>query len=523
MLTFLPLFLLLLIVLLVEIISRSKLNIGNQWLILILAVTLVLGSTIFLRAHLPTPIVISNWLEGSANQIVFQLDDKSWVFIFGLVAFLSAMMFMDTIHLHERSNLRSWSRIILLFCMGVLGALANSLMAFILVWTIIDVVELIVHITGTGGFSVSDQSVIVFFAHLVGTFLILPVLVSHSTGTAVLSELSLAPQNVTLLILSSALRMPVYDGKNLSKEKEPIDKALQSLRQILFPYLAMVLLARLPEFSSLNGFPLVILILASCIVIVASFSAFDQKNNKNVLMVFSGLSVISVLRGDAEGVIGWAILMLVLLGLPQIFTYQKMGFIPMIALIGFSAIGLPISISNSSILSLSHGSLSFFNIFIWIGLAYMLGGMIQNFIKPSKEKEPEAWMIVLYTIGVVIISFLPWFPGFWGVKSADRNPFLWQSIVIFVIAFTIILIRTNDLIREKCMKWLPPRIQRGLINGYRSPDRAASVYRLVDILYEIIQQGINTINKVLEGEGGLLWAFVLLVLLLSLLMSMVGG
>ncbi len=101
--------------------------------------------------------------------------------MFGLVAFLTAMIFTDTIHLHEKASLHSWSRTILLFCMGILGALANSLMSFILVWTIIDVVELIVHIAGTKGISISDQSVTVFFAHLVGIVLIIPVLVTQST------------------------------------------------------------------------------------------------------------------------------------------------------------------------------------------------------------------------------------------------------------------------------------------------------------------------------------------------------
>lgn len=523
MLTFLPLFLLLLIVLLVEFISRSKLNIGNQWLILILSSTLVLGATIFLRAHLPQPVVIKNWLEGTAYQIVFQMDEKSWVFVFGLVAFLTAMIFTDTIHLHERASLRSWSRILLLFCMGILGALANSLMAFILVWTIIDVVELIVHIAGTKGTSISDQSVIVFFAHLVGIILILPVLVSQSTSDAALSDLSMTTRDFSLLILAAALRMPVYDEVRLSKEKKPIDNASQSLRRLLSPYLAMVLLARMPRITEFGSFPALFLVLAILAAILAMFSRFDIQKNKSALIAFSSLAIISFLRGNSEGVIGWALLMLILLGFVQVYTFNQKALLPLIMVVGLAAIGLPVSISNSALASLGVGPLAFFNFILWIGLAVMLAGITRSILKQTAENTPEAWMRLLYTIGLVVLATTPWLPGIWSVAGNGFTTFNWQSIIIFLISISIVLVFVNLRVNAIFMKLVPVRLQEIMARPKQRQVRVGSVYRVLDILYELLRRGIQAVNNVLEGEGGLLWAFVLLVLLLSLLMSKVGG
>lgn len=523
MLTFLPLLLLLLIVLLVEILSRSKLNIGNQWLILILSSTLVLGATIFLRAHLPEPVVIKNWLEGTAYQIVFQLDEKSWVFVFGLVAFLTAMIFTDTIHLHERVNLHSWSRILLLFCLGILGTLANSLMAFILVWTIIDVVELIVHIASTKGISISDQSVIVFFAHLVGDILMVPVLVSQTANEATLSGLSMTGRDISLLILAAALRMPVYDKVRLSKEKRQIDNTLQSLRQLLSPFLAMVLLARLPRIAELGSFPALFLVLAILAAIAAMFSRFDIQKNKSAIIVFCSLAIISFLRGHSEGVIGWALLMLTLLGFVQVYTFTQKGFIPLIGLIGLAAIGLPVSVSSSALASLGVGPLAFFNFILWIGLAVMLAAIIRDILKQTAETTPEAWMRLLYTIGLVILAATPWLPGIWKTADNGMDPFNWQSIAILIIAVLIILGYSNQRVKILFMELVPVQLQEVIARPRRKPIRQVSVYRVVDFFYDLMRKGIQAVNNVLEGEGGLLWAFVLLVLLLSLLMSKVGG
>jgi len=73
------------------------------------------------------------------------------------------------------------------------------------------------------------------------------------------------------------------------------------------------------------------------------------------------------------------------------------------------------------------------------------------------------------------------------------------------------------------MKLVPVQIHEIIARRKPEPTRMVSMYRVVEILYELLRRGIQTVNNVLEGDGGLLWAFVLLVLLLSLLMSKVGG
>jgi hypothetical protein len=66
--------------------------------------------------------------------------------------------------------------------------------------------------------------------------------------------------------------------------------------------------------------------------------------------------------------------------------------------------------------------------------------------------------------------------------------------------------------------------------GPRLPDKVLSAlgrvvsldwfYRILSVIYHILERLVSLLSRVLEGEGGLLWVLVLLLLLIS---SLVGG
>ncbi len=113
--------------------------------------------------------------------------------------------------------------------------------------------------------------------------------------------------------------------------------------------------------------------------------------------------------------------------------------------------GLPVSISSSAVASLGSCPRAFFNFILWIGLAVMLTGILRSIGKQESEKTPEAWMRLLYTIGLVILAVTPWLPGIWQATGNGIDPFNWQSIAVFIISISIIfvfIIKSQRILHE---------------------------------------------------------------------------
>jgi hypothetical protein len=533
MLTFLPLLLVFLIFVLVEFLSRSRMNIGNQWLLLVLSVVLTWGAMLALRTRFPAPVTIGNWLpvQGVDGSLTFQLDEKSWTMAFALLSLLLGIVAADTIRLHERTNVRVWSRVLLLFCLGILGCLLNSLLAFILVWTVIDVIELIVHAVDNKDEVMNAQFIRAFLTHLVGTFLVMAVMASGHVHGASLESAKLSSTDFVLLILGAGLRMVVFPRGNQLAKRDTVAIYGEILRKAISPILAMMLLARLPgngEWPVLMGWIFVFCafwVFFSALNWFINLKAVWQEDSW--ISIFAGLAIIAALRGQADGVVAWGLLMLVLWGWSQVFAGRFQNLVYLLPVAGLSILGLPLSISNPSFVGLAGQPLAAFNIFLWVSLALVIAGFVILALKtPSQNEQPEAWMKLFFIFGMVVLTLAPWLPGFLNAGSFLSPKMLWLSLIISLVA-GLILIFTFV---AKAKQWLSVAIPFQMVNAAQKVHvategwfRMAWANRFIQNLIEFIRKLVAGVNKVLEGEGGILWALVFLALLLSLLIGSVSG
>jgi hypothetical protein len=532
MLTFLPFFLLILIVILVEIISRSKLNIGNQWLVLVLSTLLVWGVMLFLRSHLPQPVTIRNWLlaGNGVGEITFQLDAGSWTFAFALISMLAGMILVDTIRLHERTNIRDWSMIVLQFSLGVAGALMNSLLAFILVWTLIDVIELIAQLSGDKQGRSNSQFIGIFFAHLIGTFLILKVLVLNPSIGSAINSAPLSMGDTALLVIGAGMRMFFFSDHSSAEGTFALHTYRDDLRKVLSPFLAMVLLTRMPEVAQISGALAWLFVVCVFVVLYASirwFKAADPiKADSFWMTAFSGLAIISVLRGMASSVAAWGILMLILIGWLKLYSYRVrwMHAFAFIILIGL--MGVPSSMASPAITSLTMRPLAAFNIFLWISLAFLAAGFLRAALKHIEmTSEPEEWMKLFYVLGLALVTVVPWIPGFWKSAHPPAAQVYWIAPVLVVITALIVIFTLVQKARTMLISAIPAEVHSGFSRVELAAEKAADtgwIVKLFDSFYGLLRRLISGVNRILEGEGGILWAFVFLVLLISLLASNVG-
>ena len=531
MLNLLPCFLLLIIYILVQIIYRSKLNVGNQWLMLVLSVVFAWGVMLFLRSHLPQPLIVQNWLpaEAGVDPITIQLDETSWAFSFALLSLLAGTILVDTIRLHERTDIREWSRIILLCALGLVGCLMNSLLAFLLCWTMIDIVGLVVQAAENKDGLFSGRAVTVFFFHLIGTFLALVVLVKNQ-GIA-FDSLALNPSDLALLITGAGLRMVFFNSEVRTNPNHSQTGLLESLRKMVSPFIAIVFLSRIQTAGELSGIMKWFLAFAILLVLFASIKWFkiaDPIQGEGYIILFlSGLSIVSVLRGQPEGAVVCGFLMPILLGWPRLYSFRFHKMHSFLIIFCATLVGLPFTFSSHMVSTLVGRLLFLLNPLLWFSFSLLLAGIVRVALKtPTNGRSIESWMKMFYAIGLALVTATPILVPLWEKGSGNLFQYIWVSglIVVFLV---LLLVFT---LLEKPRNWLDSAIPAGIKTtanavGVSSGKLVDSGWarRAINISSGSIKGLINSTNSILEGEGGILWAFVFLALMLSLLISSIGG
>lgn len=533
MLTFIPLFLFLFIVILVQFVANSKMNIGNQWLLLVLTAIFSWGVMVFLRSHLPAPVTISNWLPASTNigEITFALDINSWTISFALISLFTGMVLAETIHLHEQTNIRDWSRVALLLSLGVICSIVDSFLAFVLSWTLFDVIELSILAAGQKEKGVDPKIPTILLMHSLGTVMVVAVMVlNHYRGD--LANLSgLLPVDYSLLILGAGLRMTFYDEKDPQVRSGRLEEILGLIRRLLAALLAMVFLSRIPKPEIVSDVLALILMFSIFLVLFSSFHwAVTKKPDKELsawITAFCGLSLVAAIRGQSSSLVAMALIMVLIGGWTWLYSFRFGRLIPVLAIVGLALFGFPYSPSQPVFISLSTGPLSGFNPFLWLGVVFLIAGIIRKSLSPALPGQVrEGWMKLFYLLGVLLTVIALWIPGLWQVTEGNNSQLLLVSFVILLLEAILLVFLYVPRVKEVVKESIPFDIGSG-IRSYEKAAESGSISRrlfnVVDILYEITRRLVNGFNSILEGEGGILWAVVFLALLMSLLKSSLGS
>jgi hypothetical protein len=204
---------------------------------------------------------------------------------------------------------------------------------------------------------------------------------------------------------------------------------------------------------------------------------------------------------------------------------QRLLLIPV--LIGFWGLtGLPFSPAASGWQGLVVLPFSLLDIILILSYGLLLMGYLRHSLEPRESLgEKERWVQVIYPIGLVLPVVSQWFTGIFGWKGSFTIGNWWASLTsVLICVLGVILIGRQS---QKIIFQVETRLAWLVILLRRSGKVAFFIlslnwfYRLIGLLYTLAQQLVVFITQLLEGEGGVVWAFVLLALVLSLLMP--GG
>jgi hypothetical protein len=529
MLNFLPIILIVLMMVLVLVLPRTRLPIGTIWLFFALFTLLNWSILIFLRFHLPAETRIENWFPValSSDPIVLGITALNWPILFGLAAFLCAAILNGGSHIQEPNIISQWVQTLVFLFAGIISVLAQSLLAFLLTWALIDLIEIILFAGENQGKTVSIQTITILISRIVSLgLLIFAITLGYQDGQAAqISTLTGFP--LTLVVLSAAFRLGIFPLRlpyTLGLSKSGITGSLLHYLPALSTF---VLLSQVPQPEHLNTLLTFVFLFSVLSALFGAFNWVFGKDEKIVepywLVTFSGLAFIAYFHGQPAAVISLALLMIVIGGwiLLDKPASKKLDFLLPFALLTFT--GVPFTPGGDGLVGLTGSPWRAANPLLWLAvLALGLGLLRFSLAQRKRTTVQEGWMKFFAAFGLGILLLTPWLN--WIISLGPSHGFAaWLPAVVinvFLVAWVVI----RYILKIDFVSHLSPYSE--VIGQAEKWGRRVDqflhfewLYRFLGSIYSLVGRVMNWFNLLMEEQGGMLWTIVFFAILLSLLLN----
>jgi hypothetical protein len=529
MLALAPVFLLFATAVIILIWQQVRPRFGYMWLLangLTFAAWVIL---LVLHFNPVSPFAITGWRPVANDTVVLslQLDTISWPYAFGLISLLSAVLMTASARLALNTNPWAWAGSLAITGAGLLAIMAGNPMTLVLGWTAIDLIELVVIVRSARRMQQSQQAVIAFAARAVGTLLaVWAIIMSRSRGE-VLSLDYILPEVGVFLLMAVGLRLGVVPLHLPFTHEVRMRRGLGTVLRLAAPASALPILSRLPADVVAPQWAVWMLVFTALAALYGAamwLTAKDELNGRPYwLIAVAGIAVACAIRGQPLAAMAWGVALLFSGGMILLFSASSLSA-RLIVFLGFiGVVGLPYTPAASGWQGLIVLPFTLLDIvFILAHAVLMLGYLRHLFAAHTDLKEMERWVQVLYPLGLVILVVSHWIVAITGWEGSF-NPGVWWGSLASVILTTVGLIllmrfKTFPTMDGASENWL-------LVIGRRIGAVMAAIfslnwlYQFFWLIYKALQNLVRFITVILEGDGGVLWAMLLLTLLFTMLTS----
>jgi hypothetical protein len=513
MLILLPVILMLLTALTLSILHLARPKFEFNWIFAAGGSILAFASVFLWQIHFPGMIKFPSWQLALPISYVpaWLADEISWPYALALAALAAAVIWTSVVRAENKPI--PWAGTLVLTAFGILAVAAENPLTLLLAWSAIDISELITMLRSTEGKKQIDGAIIAFTAHLIGTGLLLWAnLVSTATGT-LLDFRSTSQSAGIYLLIAAGLRLGVLPLHLPYQQENIIRRGSGTTLRLVSAAASLALLARIPASSMKSSLMPYLLILAAIAALYAGWmwlrSPDEILGRPFWILGFASLAVAESLLGNPIGSISTGAAMILCGGFLFLFSARRRRtlWFPFAGLWALSA--LPFSLTASSWLTGSISS-SLFVIPFLPAQALMMAGFLRHAIRSGETslKAQEKWVQVIYPFGLLILIITALLLGFWGWGGA-------QTVGRWGLAIIVISLSAGfTFLAQRVLVCLPTT---NIFVKWTRLFRIDWLYRILSSLYNFLQIITNVITAALEGEGGLLWSFLLLVLILSIL------
>ncbi len=476
---------------------------GVCWWLAVSVVLVAWGSIWSWSGHLPFSLTLATWQPLFPGALRWLADGYSWPYALALTTLLLGVLLTST--LHVPANLLAWAGMFLLTALGILSVTAENLLTLILIWSALDLAELVTMLHSTPG-DRAGEAIVAFAIRLTGIGLA----TWAGARTDTLLDFTNMPAEAGLyLLLAAGLRVGVLP-LHLPYQQEPVlRRDFGSVLRLVSAASGLAMLARL---SSGATFPfttplLILLALPALYGGYAWLRASDELSGRPFwVLATAALAMVATLRGNPAGATAWGIGLILGGGLLFLYSARHRALIGLPLLSAFGLSGLPFSMLASGWLGKEPLAWPLWVIFL-LAQSLVFGGYLRHasHVGESSIESHPRWAQVIYCLGLSVFPVSIGILGLWGWPGSNTVGLWWAS--------------STTLLLAPISLWLAERLTRGagVISLWNALPPLAMLYRWLRGVAGNVERLIVFVSELLEGEAGMLWSFLLLVLLASIL------
>jgi len=502
--------------------NSTRIKPGYLWFL-----ALIVGAAVWILLILSFPatpkvIPLINWESGNmySTSPALLLDEHSWSFGVAISTLLMGVLLTDVARVDDIDP-SAWAASMAITGAGLVAIFSGNPLTLLFAWAIIDMAETTTLLRQIFA-SVDREYVIVSLSmKVLGILLVIAAIISSGRFSENLTFENIPIEVGGYLILAAGFRLGVLPMRQPLRKEAPIRRGFGTILSLVPVSASLILLTRVAEIGSPPGWEPYILGITALAGFYGAFSWLGAKNELDGrqfwILGMAALSVASAARGNLDASKMWGLSLLFSGGLLFLYSTRNkwLSAFPLLGWIGITALpfsptwrGLGLYVGWSSWIA---------GVFILIQTLMILGYVRHVFRTFSIQDEAERWGWVIYPLGLGIITLTHfWLSVFLGKVSPPAGPImstlwwggtyaLWFAALLWVLSRnhqTLIPQITGSFSKIFSFEWL---------------------FRAFWWTYKSLSFLIAQAALVLEGEGGVLWAVLVLILLMTAIIQRSGG
>ena len=530
MLIFIPILLLIFGSIAITIIYRLKSRIGLTWLIAAGSTFFAWLILVYLRFFLPTDVPLIDWTPSNLFYAspYLMIDYVSWPYAMALLTIEIAYIFTDSARAQDIVNPMSWAGSMAITAIGLMALLAGNPLTMVLAWALVDIIEFIYLISIQQNDRWNRQIIILFALRVLSLIIFSWATMVGWLDVGQFDIDDIPNRSGVYFLIAGAIRLGVF-SINTSFFKDLHERRGSGILLRLAPIASSLgLIARMPPetFTIRPYWVMPIQIMIGLVVFITALIWLLKENLYEAshywYISLAAMAIICAINGQAEFSRSWGLALLLSGSLLMLFDppIRRLRFLLIPGLLGMVA--LPYTMASSGWPGIFGQGISFLSISALTSHSLLIAGYMK-FLLTGKglTTNLESWSKISFPIGLIFIiqtQIALGIVGWPGVLSAD---FWWAGMVGLLLAITLLFVG-NKLRNSPVNLGIQRKVianQRihnffQFLNSFFSLTWVKSIFLRT---YQVVCNLVLTVTRFIEGDSAILWAFVIIILLLSFL------
>jgi hypothetical protein len=162
--------------------------------------------------------------------------------------------------------------------------------------------------------------------------------------------------------------------------------------------------------------------------------------------------------------------------------------------------------------------------FILANALLLAGGLRLAIITPEPERRIEGLARFAYPAGLIILLIMPWLIMLYSVNGTPLQDW-WAGFLTFALLLILVMVFRDQLFERAAFKWPVSRFWRTfvkLMDGSLAAIQQDWLITLFNRFTAWLGRLIGIVTSTMEGDGGVLWVLLLLVLFAALISNQGG-